>query len=82
MAQTYAEVMIAKGRSEGKVEGKIEGKVEGRSVLNHANGKKKWGRIDTQTESSLAANMDVECLERLADRLFDASSWADLLETP
>lgn len=78
MAQTYAEVMIAKGRSEDKVEGRSE---EARSLIMRM-GKKKWGRVDTQTKTSLAAIMDVERLERLADRLFDASSWADLLETP
>jgi hypothetical protein len=45
-------------------------------------GKLKLGALSQANESTLLAITDLERLERLLMRLFDAVSWQDLLDTP
>ena len=44
-------------------------------------GMKKFG-TDPTAEPRLRAIADIDRLERISDRIFDAASWDDLLATP
>lgn len=45
-------------------------------------GAKRFGAIDPEIASALAALKDYDRLERMTDRLLEATSWSDLLGTP
>ena len=74
------------GREEGREEGREQGRVEGRSAATQALilrlGKKHLGRPTKAVQTALTGMADLPCLERIADRLDEATSWADLLATP
>ena len=74
---TY-QAIIGEGRAKGKAEGKAE---EARVILLRQ-GKRKFGRPDRGTSQPLKAIQDLERLERLLDRILEASSWRDLLSSP
>lgn len=48
-------------------------------VLRH--GGKRFGPPDEITSAEVQDTIDVDRLERMADRVFDATDWADLLGT-
>ncbi len=54
---------------------------EARSVLLRQ-GKKRFGVPDETTTATLTAITDLERLHRLQERMFEATSWQDLLDTP
>lgn len=68
---------VAIGRAEGKAEGKAE---EARRLLQRM-AEKRFGVMPT-AGAALGAIADVARIERMADRLFDAAGWDDLLATP
>jgi hypothetical protein len=43
---------------------------------------RKFGPPSEVERDELESNCDLELLRRMADRIFDATSWADLLSTP
>ena len=45
-------------------------------------GKRRFGPADQTNESAIQAITDLDRLERLLDRILDASNWQDLLNTP
>jgi hypothetical protein len=45
-------------------------------------GKQRFGAPNEAIESKLKAIIVLERLERIIDRIFDATSWQDLLDTP
>lgn len=59
-----------------------KGEVRGERKLIQRVGRQRFGAPDAAAEDALAAIDDRDRLERIADRLFDAASWADLLATP
>jgi predicted transposase YdaD len=73
----------AKGRAEGEAKGRTEGLVEGeargirRALLTQ--GCKKLGPLDEKTGARIAAIHDLDHLELLLERIFDVSSWDELL---
>ena len=63
-------------------EGQLEGEIRHchRIILRH--GRKFIGPADPATESALKAIRELERLERMADAVLSAKSWAELLSTP
>ena len=76
----------ARGRAEGEARGRAEGEARGRAeearrVLTRL-GTRRLGQPDAVTTASLTELNDVERIERMIDRLLDATSWAEVLATP
>jgi predicted transposase YdaD len=59
-----------------------EGRVDGMQAVIRRLGCKRLGSPDESAESTLRAIDDLERLERISDRLYDAADWQDLLATP
>jgi hypothetical protein len=77
---------LAEGRAEGLAEGRAEGLAEGRvedarQVLLRQ-GRKKFGPPDPRIEAAIATIADLGRLHDLLDRIFDVSSWDELLSAP
>jgi hypothetical protein len=66
--------IINKGVAQGAVE-------ELRRVLR-MQGRKRFGDVPTTAEAGLSGIADPTRLERMAERIFDATNWDDLLATP
>jgi hypothetical protein len=45
-------------------------------------GSRRFGHVSPTQESALLAITDLERLDHMLDRIFDANSWQDLLDTP
>jgi hypothetical protein len=70
-------------RAEGRVEGRAEGQAEALRVTIRSLGRQRFGKAASRKQKAqLEAITDPSRLERLRDRLLDATSWADLLATP
>ena len=85
------EQVRAEGRVEGRVEGRAEGRVEGRAEGRAEGlrdtiltlGQKRLGKVASRSQKAqLKALTDQARLQRMRDRLFEAVSWDDLLNTP
>jgi predicted transposase YdaD len=72
---------IDKGIAKGRIEGRIEGELRGRIRLLQRQGRNKFGPPDAATEAALTAIQDLDRLDRLADAVFTATSWQELLAT-
>ena len=59
-----------------------KGEVRGERRLIQRVGHRRFGPPDSGAEAALAAIDDPNRLERVADRILEATSWADLLATP
>ncbi len=69
---------IAKGIAKGRIEGELLGRI--RQLLRL--GRNKFGNpADAATEAALTAIQDLDRLDRLADGVFTATSWQELLAT-
>jgi predicted transposase YdaD len=80
--QLILERGLARGLAEGEARGRAEGEAaEARRLLLRL-GTRKLGPPDRATADAIAALADRERLERMADRLLDASSWAEVLAAP
>lgn len=66
----------------GEARGQARGQAVGRAQTILRQGTKKFGPPEPAAAERLAALMDVDHLDRMADRIFDATSWDDLLGTP
>ncbi|MFN0055563.1 MAG: DUF4351 domain-containing protein, partial [Planctomycetales bacterium] len=79
---TY-QAILEEGREEGREEGLVAGLEKGRSsearriVLTL--GTKRFGRPSVKVRKSIETIADPDVLERLATRLLDVESWAELL---
>ena len=62
---------------EGRAEGRAE---EARRILLRL-GTRRLGSPDAATTAALGALADVERLERMSERLLDATTWAEVLAT-
>jgi hypothetical protein len=63
-------------------EGRAEGQAVGARKILLRQGRQRFGPASAEIERALDAITDLEHLERLADRLWVASNWEDLLQTP
>ena len=73
----YQEV-LDEGRAEGEARGRAE---EERRILLRL-GTRRLGPPDAATAATLRALSDIDRVERMTERLLDATSWADVLSTP
>jgi hypothetical protein len=71
---SYYQMIVDEGRQEGRL-------VEAQNVVLRLAGKK-FGNLPPTAEGAVRALADRERLERMADRLFEATTWDDLLATP
>jgi predicted transposase YdaD len=78
---TY-QAILAEGREEGREEGLELGRLEGERRLLLRIGERRFGRPDARTKRALARITDRERLERLGERIFEATTWQDLLASP
>jgi hypothetical protein len=62
---------------EGREEGALR---EARKLLLRL-GRRKFGAPEPAVEAAVQAITDLDRLERMSDRMFDATSWQDLLAT-
>jgi predicted transposase YdaD len=63
-------------------EGRVEGEIRGQQrILLHL-GRKKLGEPDDLTRRALTSITDPDRLDRLSDRMWEAATWQDLLQTP
>ena len=67
-------------REEGRKERRQEAQVAGTRAILLRQGRRKFGKSPTKKQQrKLADQTDLERLENLAERLLDATSWAELL---
>lgn len=59
-----------------------EGEINGIQRMLLRRGQRRCGKPDEATVAALKEIRDLDRLERLADVIFDASSWQELLATP
>jgi predicted transposase YdaD len=78
---TY-QAILAEGREEGREEGLELGRLEGERRLLLRIGERRFGRPDARTKRALARITYRERLERLGERIFEATTWQDLLASP
>ncbi len=62
--------------------GRIEGKAEGKAEMLLRLGRRRFGAPPQAVCDALAAISDPVELEVLADRLFDAKDWQEMLQQP
>ncbi len=84
-SSTYQAIIAkgeAKGEARGRVEGEARGRVEGASTearnLLLRLGRKRFGEPSEDTLQILQNMAELETLERLAERLLEVESWAEL----
>jgi predicted transposase YdaD len=75
---TTYQAILDEGRAEGVTKGRTE---EARKLLLRI-GRKKLGPSAGAVEAAVQAITDLERLELLAERVHDAASWQELLQTP
>jgi len=73
---------LEKGRAEGLEEGRKKGRANEARAIIKRQGTRRFGKPSTEYVNRLKATNDIKRLEALADRILDATSWADLFETP
>ncbi len=77
---TY-QAILEEGKDIGREEGKDIGRIEGERNALLRLGSHRFGQPDVPTLESIQAITSVERLEQLMDRLLQAESWAELLNT-
>jgi hypothetical protein len=76
ISKTYlAELIRSEGRTEGRDDGRLE---EARNTIL-AIGSRRYGEAPADVASQISALADLDRLHALRDRLFDATSWQDLV---
>ena len=76
-SSTY-QLILERGIEKGIERGAL---AEAKSVLMRL-GRKRFGDCPTEVEAALRSIQDVARLERLAENIFDARSWDELIATP
>ena len=72
---------ISKGVAQGVAQGVPLGRIQEAHSLLVRQGVRKFGEPANTLREQFQAILDVDRLERIADRIFDATSWDDLLAT-
>jgi hypothetical protein len=77
--------VISKGEVKGLEKGKVEGEILGRLAearkIVALQGTERFGQSPQAVQDALASTADIDRLERIADRMFEATDWRDLLAT-
>jgi hypothetical protein len=63
-------------------QGELQGKIKECRKLVIALGRTKFGHVDQTIEAVLNSSADIDRLERMAEAIFRANTWQDLLNTP
>ena len=71
--------ILARGRADGEARGRAEGLVEEARQILLGLGRKKLGEPREQVLSRIATVRDLDQLNRMLDRILDASTWEELL---
>ncbi|MFN0073480.1 MAG: hypothetical protein ACKVVP_18520 [Chloroflexota bacterium] len=79
---TTYQMILDEGRAEGRAEGRIEGRAAGERDFLLRIGTRKFGAPDAEVRKALERITEIDRFERLGDRILNARSWAELLETP
>jgi predicted transposase YdaD len=74
--------ILEQGEEKGLKKGLKEGQVKEAKNLLLRLGKKRFGDPDKATAAQLSAIGDLRRLHRIQERMFEATSWQDLLDTP
>jgi predicted transposase YdaD len=69
----------ASGRDEGRDEGRVEGRIEEARTVLLRQGRRKLGPVSEAVEARITALADLDRLNDLLDRIFDVTTWDDLL---
>jgi predicted transposase YdaD len=72
-------MFLDRGRAEGREEGREEGRLQQARETLLKLGRKRYGPPTGAQEASLQSIGDIERLESLEERLFDAKTWTELL---
>ena len=75
---TTYQYILEKGIAQGIAQGRAQ---EAQSLIMRQ-GTKRFGAPTPEVEAAIRATTDQPRFERLAERVLDATSWADLLATP
>ena len=78
---TTYQLILQRGEAKGEARGEARGAAKEARRLISAMGGRKFG-ASAASEAALQEIADTERLERIAVRIFDATSWDDLLNTP
>ncbi len=81
-ATTAWDAALEEGERRGEIRGERRGEIQGQLRVLLRLGQKQLGPPDAATEAELKAVRDLDRLERLADAILTAKSWAELLATP
>jgi hypothetical protein len=73
--------ILNKGVAQGMAQGVAQGAVEEARRMLLTLGRKRFGEVPATAETGLQGVADPTRLERMAERIFDASDWDDLLTT-
>ncbi|MFO0823723.1 MAG: hypothetical protein U0792_11500 [Gemmataceae bacterium] len=79
---TTYQLIFGRGEARGEVLGEARGRVAEAQALVLSLGAKRFGPAPAKFETALRAITDLERVERIANRLLDATDWNDLLATP
>jgi len=75
---TY-KAILREGRAEGKAEAKAEGMAEEAKRIFLLVGRKRLGPPKAAIKKKIEAIADLDRLEQLVDRVFDAKSWDEVI---
>ena len=75
------QAILRRGQALGREEGRVEGRADQARAIILRLGQRRFGRPTKTAQAALAGIADVDRLDRIADRLDDAASWADLIAT-
>ena len=81
IADSYRDEGVAEGEARGEARGEAKGWAHGLQHTLLRQGRIRFGVPDSATEDAVRAIGDLERLGRLSDRMFEATSWTDLLAT-
>ena len=71
------QLILDEGREEGRVQGELR---HARKMVLRL-GRQKFGAPTPEVEAAVQAIADLDRLDRMSDRLFNAATWQDLLAT-
>jgi hypothetical protein len=79
---TTYQLILQKGITQGITQGMAQGRVEEAQSVVLRQGTKRFGQASPATVAAIRAITDHNRLERLTERVLDATGWDDLLTTP